>query len=243
MGGSDDAGNLVLLSAREHFICHWLLTRMCLSQEHHFKMLCALNRMIGSGSYQGVLNQSVQFEQARKERSEVLSRRMTGVSNPMFGTSWDQERRSLYESYTNRGKTFTEEEKLLVYGNRIGATRSDLTKEKISRALTGKPKSAEHVAKVQISRVGFCHSEEVKKKISDTNKGRIKSEETRARYHATIAAQREARMYRFIKEDGSELIMNQRQALELGLKSDGIKNAIRLNRPYKGYTITKVQPT
>ena len=161
----------------------------------------------------------------------------------MFGTTWDLERRDLYETYTNRGKTFSEDEKLLIYGDRIGVTRSDLTKKKISQALVGKTKSTEHVAKVQASRVGFRHSEEVKKKISDTNKGRIKSEETRAKYHATIAAQRESRMYRFIKDDGSELIMNQRQALAFGLKSDGIKNAIRLNRPYKGFRISKVLPT
>jgi len=243
MGGGNGAENLILLTAREHFICHWLLTKMCLNQEDHYKMLCALNRMIGSGNYQGVAEQSHQFEKARKERSLFLSRRMTGSSNPMFGTTWDQGRRNLYETYTNRGKTFSEEEKILVYGDRIGATRSEETKVKISQALAGKPKTAEHIAKVQASRVDFTHSEEARQKISEANKGRIKSENTRAKYHATIAAQKENKMYCFIKDDGSELIMNKRQALEIGLKSNGINNAIRLNRPYKGFRISRVPPT
>ena len=28
LGGTDDINNLVELTAREHFICHWLLTKM-----------------------------------------------------------------------------------------------------------------------------------------------------------------------------------------------------------------------
>lgn len=44
LGGSDDPSNLVVLSAREHFICHWLLTKMTTGSDK-FKMLYALNCM------------------------------------------------------------------------------------------------------------------------------------------------------------------------------------------------------
>lgn len=243
MNGSDKTENLVLLTAREHFICHWLLTQMCLLQEDRYKMLCALGRMIGSNNYQSISNQSRVFELAREERSKELSKRMSGSSNPMFGTTWDQDRRDLYEAYTNRGIKFSDEDRADLYAGRIGATRSKETKDKISKSLTGKTKTADHIAKVQVSRAGFKHSEETRQRISKTNMGRTKSEDTKAKYHATIAEQRENRRYRFEDSNGNVLVMNVREASEIGLKADGIKSSIRLNRPYKGYTITKVQPT
>ena len=42
LGGSNDKDNLVDLTAREHFICHWLLIKMT-EGEHRSKMLYALN--------------------------------------------------------------------------------------------------------------------------------------------------------------------------------------------------------
>lgn len=44
MGGSDMADNLIKLSAREHFICHWLLTKMTEGSQK-YKMMYALNGM------------------------------------------------------------------------------------------------------------------------------------------------------------------------------------------------------
>ena len=44
LGGSDEPTNLVKLTAREHFICHWLLVKMTTGQDHH-KMLNALRMM------------------------------------------------------------------------------------------------------------------------------------------------------------------------------------------------------
>ena len=44
LGGTDDKNNLVDLTAREHFICHWLLTKMY-TGEGKAKMIYALNGM------------------------------------------------------------------------------------------------------------------------------------------------------------------------------------------------------
>lgn len=38
LGGVNTKDNLVLLSAREHFLVHWLLTKMCTSKEHRLRM-------------------------------------------------------------------------------------------------------------------------------------------------------------------------------------------------------------
>jgi hypothetical protein len=45
MGRSNDADNLVLLTAREHFIAHMLLPRMCVEKTHRQNLNCALRRM------------------------------------------------------------------------------------------------------------------------------------------------------------------------------------------------------
>ena len=41
MGGSNGSDNLVTLTAREHFICHILLTKMCIASTHKTKMIYA----------------------------------------------------------------------------------------------------------------------------------------------------------------------------------------------------------
>lgn len=45
--GSDHSSNLVLLTAREHFICHWLLTKMVNKSREKFAMLKAFTGMLG----------------------------------------------------------------------------------------------------------------------------------------------------------------------------------------------------
>lgn len=51
MGGSNSRENLVRLTAREHFICHWLLVKMT-SDDNQIKMMYALRNMRGANSHQ-----------------------------------------------------------------------------------------------------------------------------------------------------------------------------------------------
>lgn len=51
-GGLDKEDNLVLVSAKEHFILHALLTKMCISTRHTQQMLNAMNRLRQSNKYQ-----------------------------------------------------------------------------------------------------------------------------------------------------------------------------------------------
>ena len=86
LGGSNDQTNLVDLTAREHFICHLLLTKM-----HDNKRLgLALTSMRSSTRY--IPRASKIYEIARKTSSNA----MKGEGNPMFGVSipWTAERRA-----------------------------------------------------------------------------------------------------------------------------------------------------
>lgn len=47
LGGSNKAQNLIYLTAREHFICHWLLTKMTTNEYTKQKMISAFFGMYG----------------------------------------------------------------------------------------------------------------------------------------------------------------------------------------------------
>jgi HNH endonuclease len=52
MNGDNSRENLILLTYREHFLCHWLLTKMCTKVQHTIKMQKALFKMTTSNDLQ-----------------------------------------------------------------------------------------------------------------------------------------------------------------------------------------------
>jgi len=76
MGGSDDRNNLVELTAREHFICHWLLPKFASTTFYKKKMLNALGRFLQKTTKQERVISSRQYEIARKAVSEANSGRV-----------------------------------------------------------------------------------------------------------------------------------------------------------------------
>ena len=76
----DDLTNLVLLSAREHFVCHLLLIRMTQGDAKR-KMSFAIVKMIGNTKTKGVKINSHTYEYIRK----TLSTSVSGTNNHMYG--------------------------------------------------------------------------------------------------------------------------------------------------------------
>ena len=87
LGGSDDAGNLVSLTAREHFVCHWLLTKMY-TGEARYKMLNALRMMraekIGQYRYSNKITARV-YENIKEEYAQLQSVLRSGKGNGFYG--------------------------------------------------------------------------------------------------------------------------------------------------------------
>ena len=77
MGGSNEKDNLVNLTAREHFICHILLTKMTTGQEK-YKMIHAAIGMKRSRKYQKRYINSRLYEQVRKEFAIISGNRNKG---------------------------------------------------------------------------------------------------------------------------------------------------------------------
>lgn len=79
LGGDNKKTNLVKLSAREHYICHLLLTKIYNTGVAHDKMIYAFMMMCNAKSgfqRRDFKNNSRLYERRRIEHSQIMSRRM-----------------------------------------------------------------------------------------------------------------------------------------------------------------------
>jgi len=175
LGGDDDPGNLVLLTPREHFVCHWLLTKMHDGQAHH-KMLNALRMMKAENKYQNRYKTKITarvYENIRYEYSKLQSKKMLGEGNSFYGkTHTEKAKQKISEA--NKGREQPDSEKAKQVAAQTGRKRaefSDEWKANLSKASSGKNNS----------RYGVVVSEETKRKIGDKIRGTKQSAETIAK--------------------------------------------------------------
>ena len=176
LGGTDDKDNLVDLTAREHFICHWLLTKMH-TGEDKAKMIYALNGMKRGNEfaqrYETKITARV-YENLKKEFSKVHSATMKGKTPWNKGVPITEEQREKNRSAAT-GKKFSQEVIEKRSAKIRGQKRSEETKLKMSLAAKGKPKGP--------------MSEENKLKISHSTKGKSKPTGMGKKLSETVAAQ------------------------------------------------------
>jgi hypothetical protein len=172
LGGSDEADNLVNLTAREHFVCHWLLVKMTTGQEHH-KMLNALRMMRAEKQGQQRYNTKITarvYENIKQEYAELQSKQFTGTGNGFYGKTHTPEAREKIRQ-KNLGNKLTPEQHARLVANTTGKKKPPITDEhraKLSAAQSGENNP----------RYGVEVSEETRAKISEKAKGRKQSAET-----------------------------------------------------------------
>ena len=143
MGGNNKKENLVYLTAREHFICHWLLIKMT-SGSDKAKMLYALNMMRVKNDLQERYSTKITsrvYENYRKELSELISKTNKGRTpwNKGGVEITDEHRKNLRSAALNRPpKRQSSIDKWRE--SRSGYKDSEETRLKKSLALKGKPK-------------------------------------------------------------------------------------------------------
>lgn len=168
LGGDNSKENLVLLTAKEHFLAHKLLVEI---YPENSKIFWAFHRMFFSDSNRKIKINSREYLRLKilssinlsklhkgkvinQKQIEFLKKRNKGSGNPMFGKI----------SY-NRGKTFSTE-----------------VRNKVSQSLKGRKFTEEHKKNISICKKGVNigvnnpnfgnrMSEESKKRISEKNKG------------------------------------------------------------------------
>lgn len=176
LGGLDTPENLTTLTAREHFICHWLLMKIYKDGEEHWKMLNAIRMMRAENKHQQRYSTKITskvYSNLKEEYSLLQSQRMRGENNPMYG------------------KTQPDYVKKLIGRKNKGRVQPDTEKQKQKMAQTGKkrnPFSDEWKAKMSESKTGVNNNrygvevlEETKEKIRQKAIGRKQSPETIAK--------------------------------------------------------------
>lgn len=89
LGGLDVPENLVFLTAREHFICHYLLTKMFPEGSNNWYRMCqAFMMMKPSSSNQKRYFNSRLYESKRQAFSSAMSEKQSGSKNSQHGTKW-----------------------------------------------------------------------------------------------------------------------------------------------------------
>lgn len=178
LGGQDAPENLVKLTAREHFICHWLLTKMTTGEEH-YKMLNALRMMRAEKSGQKRYNTKITarvYEKLKVEYAQLQSEKYKGENNPMYGDKF------------YRSKEGKQRQREAILGENNGAKQQE-ARQKITNSKLGKkraPFTEEWRAKMSESkrgennnRYGVTVSNETRQKIREKATGRKQSEETK----------------------------------------------------------------
>lgn len=89
IGGTDDIDNIVSLTAREHFLCHYLLAKMYEPETlEWYKMNHAFMMMKASSSNQHRYFNSRLYSTLRSNMQIVMSDAQKGNKNSQYGTFW-----------------------------------------------------------------------------------------------------------------------------------------------------------
>ena len=151
LGGTDEVDNLVKLTAREHFICHWLLTKMY-TGEAKSKMINALWMMQSNNTYQNRYHTKITsrvYEFLRQDYARYISDRNTGRIQP------PEEKIKQVAAQTGRKRAPFGEEWLANMSKskqgkknpRYGVKVLESTRQKQREKATGRKQSAETIQK------------------------------------------------------------------------------------------------
>jgi len=171
LGGTNKKDNLVLLTAKEHFIAHLLLVEIY-EGINKAKLSFALFQMCRKNKLHGRVISSRQFDKAK----QIMSKNCSGINGTFYGRKHsDEVKNNLSKRMTennpskngvwNKGK----KTKKLEYDHKL----------KISKKLKGQPRTIEVKKKISESHKGKPKSEKHKLMLSNTLKGKKLSEETK----------------------------------------------------------------
>jgi len=205
LGGTNSKDNIVVLTAKEHFICHRLLTKMVEGEAKRkmvyaaYMMLRGKNRYVPCGRVYQFLKE--QLALANKERpGPNLRKKLSDEWKKKIKDSFTDSRREQI-SNSRKGKAtrpkgsfeVTDETRKKMSkargskGTRFGP-HSEETKAKCREARAKQVFTEETYQKRSFAMKGRPKSEEHKQKISEAHKGRTISEETRSKISATLKA-------------------------------------------------------
>jgi len=113
LGGSNDKSNLVALTPREHFICHWLLTKMLPKSPEQKKLYHAFSAFNMSSSTQQRQISSKQYQILSKASKIALKGNTHNKGKVRSAEANEKQRQTMLAKYKtqkhkNAGKTYDE---------------------------------------------------------------------------------------------------------------------------------------
>lgn len=193
LGGTNDKNNLVYLTCREHFLCHWLLLKITTGENRH-KMMYAFMGMRAENEYQTryiTIFTARVYEKYRIEHAAHHSEVMKAKNL----VPWNKGRKlegielETHLERTRNRKAMSPETKAKWIAARIkantGSKRSDETRAKMSAAAKGKlkgPMSDEQKLKRSLKQTGIAKplgfgekvADRMRKEFSENNPNRRK---------------------------------------------------------------------
>ena len=152
MGGSNDKDNLIALTARQHYVAHWMLARALGGSAAR-----AFFMMSNFGRYGNV--NSTTYEIARKEYAQQVSIQLKAKPNvPVFTPEHREKLRQ-----AKLGTKISDAAKAKISQHNKGKKWDDEFKRKVSEGLKGKATRG----------TGWSQSEETKRKIGDAQVGAL----------------------------------------------------------------------
>lgn len=131
MGGSDEPGNLIHLTPREHFLAHWLLWRIYKNKQMAFAFFC-MQKMNAPGQERKIYS-SKAYQEAKEARGKFISELNKRIKKGQNVSS--ETRDKIREKH--KGRKFTEAHKQKIHKSLSGKKKSETHKKKISEALKG----------------------------------------------------------------------------------------------------------
>lgn len=190
LGGDNAPANLVHLTAREHFICHWLLTK-CVVTEHKQKMKYALWSMMNMRNKHQLERYRINsrtYATLKEKLANAFSIQHKGKKKPLATRQkMSESRRRLIAEGKIKVNENKEKYKHIAKKMR-GRVFSEESRKKISNSLLGKKKTEEHRKSLSVSHLGHKHTEETKAKIRKNARGfigRKHTEETKKKISVT----------------------------------------------------------
>jgi len=189
LGGLDISENIVCLTAREHFICHWLLIKLTSGQDR-YKMINALRMMRAKNPNQQRYETNITsrvYESLKEEYATLQSKIRRGKGNGFYGKTHTEEARHAI-SEKNTGNKLTKEQIEKVRMAKKGVKRDPFNPEWLE-------KIAESNRGENNGMYGKNHSVDAKSKMRDKALGRKQSEETiRKKADAVRGSKREKKL-------------------------------------------------
>lgn len=186
LGGGNNRENLVLLTPKEHYICHLLLTKMCRNKFHYQKMIRAWD-FLSTLQNKSTRLTSEMYHNLKITMSQIKKEKMIN-NNP---TMKDEVRQKI--SKANKGR---------LLGDKNPSKRPEV-KEKISAALRGTGKTSNFGIKNGF--YGKLHSTETRKLISKKAKLRKNNHPPPPRHGVSNHF---SKHYRIITPSGEMLIIH-----------------------------------